>query len=333
MTKRLTEQEFINVLKIKNPKFRINYSTYINMNVKAEFFYEEFKESFWKRPHDVVRGMVKFHPLHKTLNAKAHTEEYIKEKIKGIRKEIILKDGTYKGIEFPATFIHPTYGEFSRIVKIVLKRKMLNHPLECACAKSRMDNNVDSVIERIKKISPNLIMDKHSYKGINKKCKFWENGIEESFWTVPSYIINGGTRGHPKSSLKRREDNSLKKHGYKYPAQNLEIARKSAKSSTKCTILYHWKTNEELVCTAGYEPKVIEYLNKNKIDFHWQPLAFKLKNGKVYHVDMYLLDKNIYVEIKGYFRDNAKLKWLEFLETHPTAELWNEKKLKEMGIL
>ena len=43
-----------------------------------------------------------------------------------------------------------------------------------------------------------------------------------------------------------------------------------AKSQTNSTLKYHWKTGEELVCQAGWEPKVIDYWNTNKIDFDWQ---------------------------------------------------------------
>ena len=45
------------------------------------------------------------------------------------------------------------------------------------------------------------------------------------------------------------------------------------------------------------------------------------------------INENKWVEIKGYMRPHSQLKW-DWLKTQfPDAELWDKKKLKEMGIL
>ena len=50
-------------------------------------------------------------------------------------------------------------------------------------------------------------------------------------------------------------------------------------------------------------------------------------------VDAVLLDENKWIEIKGYFRDDAKEKWEWFCSKYPSSELWDQKRLKEIGIL
>ena len=52
-----------------------------------------------------------------------------------------------------------------------------------------------------------------------------------------------------------------------------------------------------------------------------------------YRPDFYLIEKNKWVEIKGYFRKDAqeKLEWSH--NEYPNSELWDKTKLKEMKIL
>jgi len=114
---------------------------------------------------------------------------------------------------------------------------------------------------------------------------------------------------------------------------------KSAKSQTNSTILKHWKTDKDLVCQASWEKAVVNYLNNNKINFRWQSKTFKtpfLKlNGenRTYRPDLYLFSTKQWIEIKGYFRKDAQEKWDWFHKEHPNSELWNKKKLKEMGLI
>lgn len=108
---------------------------------------------------------------------------------------------------------------------------------------------------------------------------------------------------------------------------------KAAKTSNNFFILNHWKSNEEVICTASYEKRVVEYLNKNKIKYLWQPKTFIISNKRSYRPDLYLIDKGVWIEIKGYFRKDAQEKWDWFHKQYINSELWDKKKLKEMGIL
>ena len=115
----------------------------------------------------------------------------------------------------------------------------------------------------------------------------------------------------------------------------LEAAKKSNNSGTTL----HWKTNEKLIWKASYENKVINYLNENYINFWWQPVNFKTpiltKTDKfsTYRPDLYLPNQDIWIEIKGYFREKALEKWNWFHKEYPNSELWDKQKLENLGIL
>ena len=108
---------------------------------------------------------------------------------------------------------------------------------------------------------------------------------------------------------------------------------KAAKSQNNTKILKHWKTKEKIICVASYEVKVVQWLNKNKIEYLWQPKMFEMPNGKRYLPDVYIIGNDLWIEIKGYFRKDAKEKWEWFHNEYPNSELWNEDKLKEMEII
>ena len=83
-------------------------------------------------------------------------------------------------------------------------------------------------------------------------------------------------------------------------------------------------------------------MNKNKIEFDWQPLTLKIpqsilttpkKLQSTYRIDCYVPSLGKYIEIKGIFRDEInKIKWEWFHKEYPNSELWNKNKFKELGI-
>jgi hypothetical protein len=65
----------------------------------------------------------------------------------------------------------------------------------------------------------------------------------------------------------------------------------------------------------------------------WHPIRFVLSNGKnTYTPDLYLIERDVYIEIKGAWISDALSKWEEFKEAYPTAELWDRDKLRSIGI-
>lgn len=108
---------------------------------------------------------------------------------------------------------------------------------------------------------------------------------------------------------------------------------KAAKKLNSTQVAFHWKTLEEIHCVGSYEYKVIEYLNKQQIDYIWKYKTFLLPSGKRYTPDLFLVSKSCYVEIKGFWW-NSKSYYDEFIMTNQgLIELWNKPKLKLMKIL
>ena len=99
--------------------------------------------------------------------------------------------------------------------------------------------------------------------------------------------------------FKKNHQNALmEKYGVDNPMKNAEIALRSAINRNNSGIIKHWKTNEDCVWVGSYERKTLEYLNKNQIDYSWQPEVFTMPNGKTYRPDLYLIKENLYIEIK-----------------------------------
>lgn len=148
-------------------------------------------------------------------------------------------------------------------------------------------------------------------------------------------LKNNGTN-YPSQNKKiklKMEMTNIERYGVKYVSQNSEIALKQARKLNKPSIKYHWKTNEELVCQGSYEAKTVDFLNENKIEYLWQSKTFTLAENKTYRPDLYLIDEDLWVEIKGYWRKDAFLKWEQFKKLQPNCEVWDKIVLKNKGIL
>ena len=172
-----------------------------------------------------------------------------------------------------------------------------------------------------------------SVEYINTSTKMlWKCG-DGHVWEVALHNIKYGDTWCPKCSSKRRRKTMKQIYGVEHPMHNKEIALKVAKSSNNCYISYNYKTGEELICQGSWEKKAVEYFNFNKINFRWQPKSFKMPDGRTYRPDLYLFSTKKWIEIKGYFRKDAKEKWDWFQTIKPNSELWDENKLKDMGIL
>lgn len=109
---------------------------------------------------------------------------------------------------------------------------------------------------------------------------------------------------------------------------------KRSNTLNKKYIIFHWKTNEKIYCTGSWEFGVIKYLNHRKINFEWQKI-FDLPNGTRYICDLYLIQENKYIEVKGRWLKDAWDKVQLFRNTYPNLnlEIWDRSKLFLMNII
>lgn len=238
------------------------------------------------------------------------TIEVVKTRLKEKHGDIVtIVDSTYRGMNEKAIFVDRDFGEWPAKPGDVIW-KGSGHPLKW------LEKSKNTSLRKFGVDNPSK---SEKIKAKKRATTFKNFGVES-----PS---------HSRVIREKAKKTHLERHGSLFPYQSPEIALKAARKVNNPTFKIHWKTGEELLCQGGYESKVVDYLNTNKINFDWQPKTFMMSNGKTYRPDFYLSDKNVWVEIKGWMRKDAQEKWDWLKAEFPTAELWNQKKLKEIGIL
>ena len=258
---------------------------------------------------------------------KTYSVSDVKKKIFEIHGDSLsLMENTYINARTKALFVHKIYGEWWIEPTLLIKRKT-KHPNKIAINKL----SIEDIKKRLKKrFGDEIILDESTYINTHQKARFIDRTYGEFYRTAKSVLKYGAM--HPKKSVEKRQETMLKRHGAKNPQQVLKIALRTAKSANNSCVKYHWKTNEELICQGGYEPIVIDYLNQHKIDFEWQPKTFLMPDTKTYRPDLYLINENKWIEIKGWMRKDAQEKWDWFQSIMPNSELWDRKKLRNRGI-
>ena len=85
-------------------------------------------------------------------------------------------------------------------------------------------------------------------------------------------------------------------------------------SSKRCNIYkWHYIKNEKRInIRSGYEVMFAEILDKENLCWEYEPKCFKLYNGKRYTPDFFLPKQNIWVDVKGKFKQSSKEKIEEF---------------------
>lgn len=202
---------------------------------------------------------------------------------------------------------------------------------------------------------PHLELLPCEFKDNKTKLSILDKQINKVFYRSFNSVMNSNYPGHPDNQTNRMRETFLKKYGVDHPkkskqvqekavntclarygvsnpSQVKEFSEKASKSMNNAYSLIHWKTGDEINCVGKYEACVVDYLNTNKIDYIWKPMVFTCSNNSKYFVDMYLPEKNIYVEIKGRFYSDALVKWEEFKMAYPNSELWSRPELRKLGI-
>lgn len=85
---------------------------------------------------------------------------------------------------------------------------------------------------------------------------------------------------------------------------------------------------------SSYEIAYAKYLDKGNIKWDYEPKAFDL-GETTYRPDFYLPKTNEYIEIKGYWRDDAKLKFKLFKKIYNNIKIkiLNKESLHKLNII
>ncbi len=101
---------------------------------------------------------------------------------------------------------------------------------------------------------------------------------------------------------------------------------------------YICKDGSKVWMRSTWETKFAAYLDINNIGWLYEikkfPITYLDKNG-TYTPDFYLIKENKYIEVKGWWRDDAKIKFDSFKEQYSDIEieLYDKIKLKEINVL
>jgi len=322
------------IKKLHGDSLTLCVETYRGSQIKAKFIHKDYDREWWVKPTFVFQG--KTHPdvgIKRRAKEQSLTLEEFKERLVRIHGNLVTVDeSTYVDTHTVCRFFQKGIGEFfaypnhvyvrgdshpgdkeEKKKRISLKKYGVEHASQNAEAKTKRNKTIEE------KYGVKNLSQADSVKEKKKKTNLKNRGVD-----------------HPSKSPEVREkvrQTSLLRYGFEYAIQDPGIALKIARSANRASIKFHWKTNEELVCVGSYEAKTVDYLNANQINFDWQPKTFKMPDGKTYRPDLYLSDLNVWVEIKGWMRPDAQIKWDWLKSEYPNSELWNQKKLKEMGIL
>lgn len=267
---------------------------------------------------------------------------------------VILDENTYVNTMTKCRFIDKDYGEWwstpNKVIwgkkghkkrigekskKTFLKKYGVEHPLYLV---SFLDKRKQTCIQKYGVDSPRKtdeVKNKYEKTCLNKYGVINPSQNDEiKAKKEKTFLIKYGVTTPFKNEIIRNKikDTCLLMYGVDNPTKNKEIRLKAAKSANKTTTVFHWKTNE-IQYMVGWDPNTATYFNENKEYYEYEPETFLMPDGRTYTPDFYLPDKDLWVEVKGYFYGDAKEKWEWFHAEHPNSELWDEKKLKELGIL
>lgn len=147
----------------------------------------------------------------------------------------------------------------------------------------------------------------------------------QSCWHKFSVGDNGTMKGkhHSEKTKRLMSKNRIGKYtGRKSPRFGKVAAHGKGK----------WFKNNFMRST--WEVAYAKYLTKKHVKWLYEPKAFDLGNT-TYRPDFFLPKSNEYIEIKGYWRDDAKTKFKLFKRLFSTIKIivLQEKELKSMGVL
>lgn len=312
---------------LSHTEISIDYSTYKGINKKCRFVDIDYGE-WWAIPGNVLRKGCR-HPKRASVDrgrkAATPVEEVVKRLYEIHGDTLTLDEDTYQKEGRKARFIDKDYGPHWMRVDAVLCQRQ-KHPTRARIqARLNMRTPVSEIAERIRSVHKGMVtLDESTYIDTKIDARFI-HVVHGPWYANPTNVLKG--HSHPLEGSIRYKETMKRLYGSEHPSQVREIALKMSRGAKRHIPVKHWKTGEEITCTASYEYAVVNELNRRRLDFDHQ-VRFQLSKW-VYYCDFYIRDWDTYVETKGYMRSISQLKWDEFKVLNPTAQLWRVKDVRE----
>lgn len=301
-------------------------STYVDFKKHATFIDHEFGE--WRAlVYAICRGGR--HP-ERFMTTKRITLEEAERRVFARHGSIVsIKKDTWTKQNDLCTFIDVEFGEWTaRLVNVL---SGIGHPKRLAARRSEVNKlSVEDVNERLTQVHGQNVKLTGVYTNICAPCEFTDIEFGQ-FTALPVNVLRGA--GHIRRAVRRRRETSLERFGFEHPMQNNEVFTKNMRKRRMHRKATHWKTGQELDCLGSWEVKFVDWLTKNKYDFIWQPRAFKMPNGKSYRPDAFIIDMNLWVDVKGYYSPSSRAKCEWFKTIMSNFEVWEKDMLVELGII
>ncbi len=298
------------LISLGHSEISIDYSTYRGINVKCRFVDTEYGE-WWAIPGNVLRKGCR-HPKRghgEGGRKQTHSVERFKKRLRERHGDVMTVDeSTYVNTHTKARFIDKDYGEYWTRPDAVLNPGQL-HPLRARDnARVKMRLPVDEFKHRLKQVHGDTVtLDETSYVDTKQDARFIHS--QYGPWMGNPFNVLKG-HSHPVAGRERYKKTMKRLYGSEHPSQCREIALRMSRGQSRRILVPHWKTGEEVVCTASYEYAIVNELNRRRLDYDHQ-IRFQLAKC-VYYCDFYVKSWDLYVEIKGYLRPKSAAKWEEF---------------------
>lgn len=75
-----------------------------------------------------------------------------------------------------------------------------------------------------------------------------------------------------------------------------------------------------IMMRSAYEARFAKALNERSLRWEYEPRWFSLSSAKLYMPDFYVVDLDVYVEVKGWWRDDAREKFNAFVSEYPALK-------------
>lgn len=186
----------------------------------------------------------------------------------------------------------------------------------------------------------------YSIKGIYSHEKFCANNPEKLIRVSP---FKG--KKHTPETIEKCKNAAIKQHESGLGTIPPSWKGRTHTSETKTKISNSMKGNQnanhrgdrqsfynDIRMDSSWEVLVAQYFDKHNIIWSYNVHGYRLSDNRIYYPDFFIYEKGEFIkliEVKGYFREENKLKYELFKKEYPNIiiELWDKPQLKLRGII